>query len=236
MRLSPIRLAACTTAAGCLSLAMWSAAAGASQSAGQIVNSAVAATESATSVRVVVSLVQNHQKESFNVQATNSGVGQGSITQGNQSFTFRSVGGTVYLMANTAFWKAQGGKSAVQLLAGKWVSTAATSSTGSSLAEFLNSTTLLKQFFNTTGVSSSVFVTPRKGSVGGHPATVISGHDKSGGGKIYIAASGSPYILRVTFSDKTTAGTVTLSNFNQPVNPAVPPNPVDLDTLPGASS
>lgn len=236
MRLSPLRLAAATTALGCLGLAVGASPAGAAASASQIVSNAVVATDAATSVQVTVSALQNKQRESFNVQATNTGVGQGTITQGKQSFTMRSVGGTIYLMANAAFWRANGGKSAAQLFVGKWVSTSATSSTGSQIAPLLNSTSLLKQFFSQTGIQTSKLTTAGHATVAGQSATVIAGHDKTGSGKIYIAASGAPYILKVLFTGKGTSGTMTLTNYNQPVNPAAPPNPVDLDTLSGGSS
>jgi hypothetical protein len=238
MRLSPTRLATSTVALGALSLAAAATPAGASTSPSKTVTQAIAATESATSLQVSVSEVQSKQRVTFSVQATNSGVGQGSISMGKETATIRAVGGTVYLMANAAFWQAEGGKSAEQLLVGKWVSTSATSQTGSQLAPLLNSSSLLKQLFSSSGLSTSAFKNAGTGKVGGQPVTVIAGTGKlpsSGGGKIYIASSGSPYVLKIVYRGKGGSGTVTLSKYNQPVNPAVPSNPVDLDTLSGGS-
>lgn len=231
MRLPPLRLATSTTIAGCLGLLLGAAPAGASPSATSLLSNAIAATDAATSVHIVLSSVQNKEKDSFNVQATNTGVGEGTFSEGSQSFTMRSVGGTVYLMANTAFWDANGGKSAAQLFVGRWVSTAATSSTGSQVVGLVNSTTLLKQLFTQSGISGSHLSSEGKATVGGQSATVIGGHDKSGAGKIYIASSGKPYILKVVFSGKGTSGSIALSAYGQPVSPAVPQNAIDMDTL-----
>jgi hemin uptake protein HemP len=148
----------------------------------------------------------------------------------------RSVGGTVYFMGTNKFWTQQGGQSAAQLFAGRWVSTAVTSKSGQSLGQFLNSTSFMKSLFG-SNLKSSTFAFAGKSKVNGQSTTVISGRDKTGkaAGDIYISSNGSGYILRITFAGKTT-GALNFSKFNAPVTPVAPTGAIDLDTLSNSSS
>ena len=127
---------------------------------------AIAATESATAVKFAGSITQKNQTISINVSASVSGTGQGTIGIGKGVATVRAVGGIVYFKANTAFWTQEGGASTAKEFAGKWVSTAATSSSGTSLSQFLTSTSFMKQVFGSK-LTNSVFVFAGTGAVGG---------------------------------------------------------------------
>ena len=220
-------------AVGGLTLTGLGASAGAATTTAKgAVQAAIVATETATAVRFAGSIKEKGQTLTINVSASASGTGQGTIGIGKGTATVRSVAGVIYLKANRAFWTDEGGSSVAQELAGKWVSTAATSSSGSSLSEFLNSTTFMKQVFG-TNLTNSVFAFAGNGTVGKTKARIISGHDKknNSGGKLYIAKSGKPYILKILINGKTGTGQITLSNYNQPVTPVAPPGAIDLDTL-----
>jgi len=236
MRLSPIRLVTGALAVGALSLALGGPAFGAKLTPKQAVANAIKATETATSVQFNGGVVQGTQKITLAVAASNSGVGQGTIAIGQGVATVRSVGGTIYFMGTNQFWSQQGGQSAAQLFAGKWVSTAASSKSGQSLGQFLNSTSFMKSLFG-TNLKNSVFSFAGTSQINGQPATVVSGRDKTGkaNGKIYISSSGSRYILRITFTGKTT-GALNFSNYNAPVTPVAPTGAINLDTLGGSSS
>jgi len=236
MRLSPIRLVTGALAVGALSLALGGPAFGAKVTAKQAVANAIKATETASSVQFNGTVVQGTQTVTLAVAASNSGVGQGTIGIGSGVATVRSVGGTIYFMGTSQFWSQQGGQSAAQLFAGKWVSTAASSKSGQSLGLFLNSTSFLKSLFG-PNLKSSNFAFAGKSQINGQSTTVISGRDKNGknSGKIYVSSSGSQYILRITFAGKTT-GMLNFSKYNAPVTPVVPSGAIDLDTLSGSSS
>jgi len=237
MRFSPTRLVAGTFVVGALSVALGSSAWGATLTPKQAVANAIAATESATSVKFTGAVVQGAQQISLNVFASNAGVGEGTIGIGKGVATVKSVGGTIYFMGSPAFWTQEGGKSAAQLFANKWVSTSATSKSGQSLAQFLNSANFMKQLFG-SNLKNSVFTPAGTGSVNGQPATVIAGHDKNKntGGRIFIASTGTPYILRITINGKSGTGALTFSSFNQPVNPVAPASSINLDTLGSSTS
>jgi hypothetical protein len=233
MRISLSRAAlAGAVAVGGLTVAGLDSTAGATGTPKAAVVAAIAATESATAVKFAGSITQKNQTISINVSASASGTGQGTIGIGRGVATVRAVGGVVYFKANTAFWTQEGGASTAKEFAGKWVSTAATSSSGTSLSQFLTSTSFMKQVFGSK-LTNSVFAFAGTGTVGGTRATIISGHDTKGqgGGKLYIARSGPPYILKILITGKSGTGQITFSNYNQPVTPTVPPGAIDLDTL-----
>lgn len=232
MHVSPTRLVVGALTVGGMTLAFLGSPAGASTSPKQAVKNAIAATESATSVKISGSVTEGAQKISLDVSASTLGVGQGTIGIGTGVATVRLIGGTIYFMGTTKFWTQQSGKSAAQLFAGKWVKTAATTQSGQSLAEFLNSANFMKQLFS-SNLNNSKFAEAGTAKVAGKSAVVISGIDSKNktSGRIYVAKSGKPYILKIAIGGKGGVGSLTLSNYNQSITPAVPSSAIDLDTL-----
>lgn len=232
MRVTLSRALAGALAVGGLTLAGLGSPAGAATSARATVKAAITATETLTAVKIAGSISTQGQTVVLSVSASASGAGQGSIGIGKGVATVRSVGGVIYFNANKAFWDAEGGKATASEFAGKWVSTAATSSSGTELSEFLNSTAFMKQVFGNK-LTNSTFSFAGTGTVAGKKVTVIAGHDtkNESGGKLYIAKSGKPYILKIVINGKSGKGQITFSNFNKAVTPVAPPSAIDLDTL-----
>lgn len=239
MRVSPTRsvvgrLVVGALAAGGMTVALGGSPAWAGTSPKEVVLNAITATEATTSVKIVGSVTEGTETISLNISASTSGVGQGTIGINKQVATVRLVAGIVYFRADTQFWTAESGKSAAQLFANKWVDTAETTSTGQPLAQFLNSDTFMQQLFG-PNLDNSTFTDVGTARVDGKTAVVISGVDKKSKSKgdIYIAKSGTPYILRLTIGGKGDKGGLTFSDYNQPVTPVVPSGAIDLDTLSG---
>lgn len=231
MRVTPTRLVPAALTVGCVTLALYAAPAGASASAKQIVQSAISATESAKSLTIAGAVVQGKQTISLNVSASTSGVGQGTIGIGTGTATVRLVGGTVYFMGDASFWTKESGKSAAQLFAGKWVSTAATTTNGQELSAFLNSGAFLRQLFG-SNLTKATFTNAGTAKVAGKSVIVIAGRDKSNsGGRLYVAASGKPYVLKISISSPTESGGLVFSNYNRPITPVIPSGAINLDTL-----
>ena len=232
MSVSPTRWIVGTLAVGGLTLALAGSPAGAAASPKQIVKNAISATESASSVKISGSITQGSQTISLNVSAGTGGTGQGTIGIGTGTATVRLVGGIVYFMGDNHFWTQQESASAAQLFAGKWVKTAATTSSGKSLAEFLNSQSFMKQLF-ATNLTKSAFKAAGSATVGGESAIVISGHDakSTSNGNLFVAKSGKPYILRISIGGTGGTGSLTFSNYNKKIAPVVPAGAIDLDTL-----
>jgi hypothetical protein len=232
MRVSPTRWIVGTLAVGGLTLALSGSPVFAATSAKQLVKNAINATESASSVKISGAITQGSATISLNVSAGTGGTGQGTIGIGTGTATVRLVGGIVYFMGNKNFWTQQGSASAAQLFAGKWVKTAATTSSGKSLAEFLDSETFMKQLFD-SNLTKSAFKEAGSAKVGGKSAIAVSGHDakNTSFGKLFVAKSGKPYILRITIGGKDGTGALNFSNYNKAITPVVPAGAIDLDTL-----
>jgi hypothetical protein len=228
------RLGGALVAAGSLAL-VCSASAGAAQSAKQLLQQAISATESAPSFTLTGTVKEAKQTISFRVSSnTTTGQGEGTLSLRKGTAQMRLVSGTVYLKGDAKFWTNESGKSAAKELAGLWVSTAATSTTGKQLSSFVNGAEFLKELFN-SNPTNSVFTFDGTTTVDGQPATVISGHDKktNTGGKVDVAKSSPTYVLRLAFDSSSGSGALTFSGYNQPVNPVAPTGAIDLDTLGG---
>jgi hypothetical protein len=126
---------------------------------------------------------------------------------------------------DSKFWTQFANAAAAKLVAGKWVEAPATDKDFSQLAEFFNTTALLNGFFSgnvPTGLSKAGTST-----VNGQQAIVLLNNQ----GKIYGAASGQPYILKVTATSGSSTGTMTFSNYNKSVSVTAPSNALDLSQL-----
>jgi hypothetical protein len=199
----------------------------------QTLKNAISATESVTSVKIIGEIHETTQTISLDVSASTAGVGEGTVGLGTGLVAVRLVGGTIYFMGNKNFWTQQGNASDAQLFAGKWVDTAASTTSGKSLAEFLDSATFLKQLFGGSNLSSSKFTKVGTAKVAGKSTVVLSGVNEKTktSGKIYVATSGPPYILKVVIGGDGDQGSLTFSQFNQPVHSVAPSGAIDLDTL-----
>jgi hypothetical protein len=199
----------------------------ASESAQQIVTQAASATKAATSVTVKGWVVDSGQKLTLNITTSNSGQGQGTITQKGQTITLRITGGNVYLMADTAFWTAQAGAAAAKLFANKWVYTSLSDPNVGDLTNLFDTS----QFFSgITGKAPGNLTTSGTANVNGQKAVVVKGSDSSGSGTMYVAATGNPYILKVTTTGSANAS-LTFSNYNKPVNTTAPKGAINLNQL-----
>lgn len=155
----------------------------------------------------------------------------GHISQGRATAKLISTGTHVYLAGDDTFLRQMGGAPMVRLLHGKWMKTAATSSGGKDLAGICDLRNLLSGFQEKPHK-------PRKGApatVDGKPAIPVTDKDPKDGSTstAYIAADGTPYVLKVVTVGGTGPGTVVFSGFDAPVHVGTLPADriVDVDTL-----
>ncbi len=203
----------------------------------QLVRRAISATEAASAFSFTGRLRQGKTTIALRISSdVENGEGEGTITIDKGTAEVLLVSGTVYLKANDTFWTVEAGQSSATALAGKWVSTSATSANGKQLANFVNGGAFLNAIFN-SNLGKSRFRVAGTARVDGQRATVIEGNDPKtkSGGRVYVAKSGTPYILKLVAQSRSGTGTVTFSHFDQPVNPIAPSGAINLDTL-GASS
>jgi hypothetical protein len=206
---------------------------GATAKAKALVTEAIAASESAQTVRVSGTVSEGKEKVTLNVQASNAAKGQGSIGINGAVANVIRLGSRVYFSADKAFWTENGGAAAASLFDGKWVFTTATSSDGQSLAEFLDLTSLMHQMFG-ANLGSATFTLGKNTTINGVAVVTINGANTGGAseGTLYVARTGKPYVIELKSTGSSNgSGSLHFSAYNQSVNPVAPKNPINLNQL-----
>jgi hypothetical protein len=140
--------------------------------------------------------------------------------------------GMYYLKADTGFWKAQGGKNGqamADMLAGKWLKMP--EKQGRSFDELCDMDVILDQI--SQGSDSGTFTKGATAKVGGKPALSVVEKDTDGTTTdIFIATSGTPYILRA-FTPDDPSNSAAFSGFGTPPHITPPPasRTVDLSAF-----
>jgi len=211
----------------------WASGGGAaSESPTHLLNSAIAAQRQATSFNVSGTIQQGSQTIGMNVTASGAGNGFGTITLNGQKVQIVRIGKTVYFRAGRSFWQSQGGSAAASVLANRWVSGPSNNADFKDLASFFDSSWLSSQLVPPGTVTSGL----TKGgttTISGTKVIVLKGAGSTGKGlgSIYIAASGPPYIVRITLPAGKNSGSVTFSRFNASVHPTAPANSIGVGAL-----
>ena len=186
----------------------------ASKSPAQILNSAVAAAESARSVHVSGTL---HQQSPLGLDldlVTGKGAA-GTISQGAPRFKLIVVGGDFYFQGNRAFWlKAAHSQAAVQLLLGKWIREPSAGSQFASVSHLTSIKSLMQALVKAHGTLSKGSTT----TIAGQPAIALN---DSNGGKLYVATRGKPYPLKL-IAKHSTGGEVTFTQYGSTFTIAAP--------------
>jgi hypothetical protein len=203
----------------------------ASKSGAQIVAAAAAATGAAQSFTYGGTTSQNGSNTSLRLSVSSSGKGWGTISISGQPVRLIKVGNTVYFSSNKAFWTKSAGAGAASLFGTRWVSIPSSNSNFAGIASLLDESQVAAQFSN---ASNTKFTRGNTTTINGQKVIAVVGKDTTGsnGGTVYVATTGKPYFIRVTGGGTS----LTFSNYNQPVNPSVPPNPIDIATLGGSST
>ncbi len=81
------------------------------------------------------------------------------------------------------------------------------------------------------GLSATRFRVLGRSTISGQPVTVVEPSNIKGVGRVYISRSSTPYVVRLTGSSNSGAGSVTFSGYNRPVTTSAPKNPIDIDQL-----
>ena len=149
----------------------------------------------------------------------------GSITQNGQKIELINPGGaSVYFRAPDALWRQFGGAAAVALLHGKWVKVPAADKRFAELAASFDKDNFIAAM-TSDGSSQHKLRKVGTSSVGGVPATE---YKSSGGSEIYLAATGSPVILKIV-DPSSGGGTMTFSDYDKPYPFAPPPASKTVD-------
>lgn len=217
-------LTAVAVLAGCGGSSSSSGNGVADKSAAEIVAASKAAADSADSVHVSGSLVSGGTPITLDMDLIAGKGGRGRLSQNGLSFELIAIGNTVYIKGSSAFYKHIGGKAAAQLLEGKWLKASATSSNFASIGQLTNLRQLVDQTLTEHGALT-------KGSTTTINAQKVVGvTDKTKGGTLYVAATGTPYPVQISKSGSG-SGTITFGRWNEAVTIAAPANAIDIAQL-----
>jgi hypothetical protein len=174
--------------------------------------------------RVTGSVVTSGQDLTVDMVLSQHGM-QGTFTTSKGTFQIITITGTVYMEADHSFWASQGLPDAsAQLLAGKWLSGLPASAT-QGLANSFTINQILGSL-DSTGAVTDVGTS----TIAGQSAIGLKGSDGSVG---YVAATGTPYLLKVVSPHDGAQGALTFSEFGTATAPTAPTGAIDFSSLAG---
>jgi hypothetical protein len=196
----------------------------AAKPATQVFSDAQKATAAASSVHVVGHITSGGKPISLDfVGGTKRG--GGALSSSGWSLQIVLAGQNVYLKGSAAsFTTLAGNKAAGQLLGGRWLQTTNANKDFGSFSELFNVSKLVHAI---NSKSDSI----KKGS----PTTVdgqsvVTLIDAKEQGKLYVAATGPPYIVEITGGPKE-PGTIKFNQYGSAKPPATPTGAINLDQL-----
>ncbi|MEU6660716.1 hypothetical protein [Streptomyces sp. NPDC046821] len=204
----------------------------------QIVNKAMEATRSASSLTVKGSAPDGDGGQiALDVSLDRRGECKGSLGMAGQgNVDLIKTGPTLYLKSDEKFLRAQSkGESkadteaVVKMLAGRWMKSKADSPDSKEMTDFCDLGTLLAEFRSNDNVA-------RKGkatTVDGTPAFTLTESDGKDDYTIYVATEGKPYLLKLVTKSAKEPSSLTFSGYDRPVNAKAPADKdvVDLDKM-----
>ncbi|MFC8506153.1 hypothetical protein ACFU3J_23920 [Streptomyces sp. NPDC057411] len=210
--------------------------------ADEIGDRAVAATQSATSVRMTGRIVSAGETLAVDFSVNDRGQCTGVLKIKGGAAELRQSGGVTYMKGDERFWRAsmtsQGMPEAqiaatIELLKGRWLKITPGQAGSSDLSGVCDLKALLADLGKDEADRTGLTRGP-DGVVSGTPvATVVK--RKPGGETTTVSVSqrGKPYILKMVKTGGDEPGTVVLSAYDKPVKVVVPPadQTVDLAKL-----
>jgi len=205
----------------------------ADQSSDEIVKAAKADMGDLTSVKVSGELTSSGQQISLDLQTGTGGNCTGTIGIGDGSAELLGVDGQIWMKPDEAFWRANGGDSADQLIAlvgDKWV---VLPSTDQSFTQFCDVNQLLDQMLKSTD-DGSTYAKKGTTTVDGDDVVKIENTDpKDGTSMGYVLTDDPHYLVKIEKTEGSDTGSVTFSAFNEKLDVQAPADSdvVDLSNV-----
>jgi hypothetical protein len=150
--------------------------------------------------------------------------GQGRIALEGIDIALVEVDDSVYMNSSAAFYSRFTGASVARRLSGKWLKGSAR---GVALRPFA-SLTNLRELLGTLLSAHGSLSRARSAKVAGQTAIAVT--DRSVGGTLYVANSGTPYPLAIV-QRGTRHGKLSFSKWNQPVSLEPPVGAINIKQL-----
>lgn len=195
----------------------------------QVAEKAEAALKSAKSVHYVVKGTDDGKALTIEMRVAKDRGAVGEIKAGDEQLKLVRTGDAVYVTGNEALLAAASGGKPVA--AGKWVKTSAQAPGISGFTDLADAGKLIDQIIKP---GQKLSIGTAKTVAGKQTVAVVIGPDANGknGGTMYVSAQGTPYPLLVeTAPGDKDQGTVTFSDFDEPVD-VKEPAAADVVTAP----
>lgn len=194
----------------------------AAKSPDAIITASRQAALTATSLHVAGSVPASGAPTSFDLSLVAGHGATGSLTINRVRFDLIRIGRAIYVKGSPAFYR-RFGRTAAQLLVGRWLKGDATAGSFSGIGPFTDLQTFLGKVLSpglrlTKGTASTIAGVPS-----------IAVRDPSGG-TLRVATTGKPYPVTITQTGAS-GGTVTFDRWNAAVLLRAPADAVDLKQL-----
>jgi hypothetical protein len=190
--------------------------------AGEILRDAGVAASNASSVHLS-GHVQGTAALVFNLYLDAKG-GRGTVSTNGLAVRVTRIGNAAYLASSNAFYRRFTNAAGMQLLKGRWLKVPVSDSRFSTFSSATDSQAWLVAILDPKGPVVKV------GKRTLHGASVIELRDASGGGTLYIAATGPPYPVQLVQTG-VHHGVVSFDHWGAPVVVKAPSHPVYLTQL-----
>ncbi len=204
----------------------------ASKSAARVVADATQAAQAASSLHISGQITDNGQQISVDLTIAKGKGATGSLTLKGQKVDLEVIGGDAYMKAPGAFWSqfagAQGSMIA-SVLADKWLKFPTSNPQFSGFTKIASSQSLLSQLMSKHGTLQNKGATTYKGQ------SVVAIEDKTKGGTLYVAGTGTAYPIAITKTSvgSGATGSITFDSWNASVSLTAPSGAIDLSQLAG---
>src|SRR5690349_2904588 len=190
-------------------------------SADEIAKESVAALHALESVRIAGTAPSDGEIVEMDLALDSTGNCEGTVGLGGGTAEVIAADGQQYLRGDEGFWKSTVGEkdagAVMSLLGDKWAKVPAGTEGVSSFCEldkFLSG-------FDEDEIKGSKISKGQLTEIDGVAVLELTSVERDGTYKLWVATEGEPYIVRVK-GDSAEKGTLTFSEFNEPVDPDVP--------------
>jgi hypothetical protein len=199
----------------------------ASKPAPQVLADAKAAATSASSAHVAGDIVSNGTHITLDLSLARDKGAKGSVSINGLAFDLVKIGDIAYIRGSDAFYKHFAGPTVAQLIHGKWIKAPTTAKQFRPFAALAS----VSGIFAEISTHHGKLVNDGKATYQGQPVVVI--RDASDDSKLYVAATGKPYPVALIGGGAKQSGTVTFSDWNEPVSLSAPSGALDVSQFLG---
>jgi hypothetical protein len=158
-----------------------------------------------------------------------NGEGGGTLTLSGSLIRLKRVGPLLYFNAPKKFWVAHAPAAEARSYGGKWIEVSALDARFSSFDQFLNVEDLVTAVFQGPPTPLTV-----SGPIAYHhqPVEIVADTStvkgKTSTGRMYVAARGTPFVLKIVDTTPTQSGTILFSHYGKAMSITIPPEPINL--------